>query len=1531
MKPRKLTSIISSAALICGIALAPFAYAAPTDTGVLDKLGSSADDVTIDGDGNIYVTGVTAISDSTTGGGIIETADTADMEYNLNINNSVYSAIPDGSGGVYIGGTFTSAGGSTRNRVAHFDSSGSLTSFNPNVGNGTVKSMALSDDGTVLYIGGTFTLVGGETRNRLAAVSATTGAVSAWDPDVEDGNVLAIVDVSDRIYIGGSFTTAGADDGCPARLCALDASTANDDTAANIAADVTVTDLLEDGSTLYVSGGFTTIGGTGRTALAAIDTTTDTLTAFNPTISGGAANVVSMVQDSNNIYAMGGFTTFGGSARNYIGALSKSTGLATAWAPTMGGMTSGSYVDIVMSPDEDYVFVAAHNLSSVNGTDTDELMAKINVATGALEAWDPDAQDGDDYGFAYDGNFQARGFAYLDSGSIFIPGSIDYDYETRGGGGSVDSSGNARAWDPEAATGNITDMEVFGSYVYVAGTFDTLGGENISALGRVNLTTGAVDATWDPGLDTGDSVTDLDSDGTDIYFVGNFTDVNGTTRNYIASVSIESAGLNAWNPNSNAALSKIVVDDDDEIVYVLGSSLSTIGGQSRSKIAGINISDGTATDLNLNPTGFVGDISLDEVNDVLYVAGTFTEIAGETYTPSIAKIDISTGIADTSWNPESDLGIDNATYFVVYHEGSVILAEETGGVSIRMMDPNDSSNVSTWEYALSASNAFGGFKVLDDMVVPLKATGAALQTLPIPTADFNTTSGSISEESEEITLNIDLSEAAEEDIVYTYSLGGTATGGGVDYSLDAGTFTISSGSSSATLSLSIQDDSLQEDTETVTVTIDSGVFGALGVSDLTYTFSILNDDTSSGGGGGTGTPSSSSGDDTDEDNEEEADEEEELVEELTEEETTEDEVTQTPTEEPDSEVVTDTNTEPEVTEVPAEIVTPINVPVKDPVPPIKDPVQVEEPTESETPVSPPSEEDPVVIADEDYPTSDEILEDFIQGQLGVDDQEGEEEREMDPENLDNEEEHELKCELKDEVAQLRANIVSTRDGYRNGRLEIMQSRADVLNTLRDDYRLNISQIRDQVRSKLENERNIYKDNSSALRLTYAESLTYIKENYAKEISNLKAFGASSEDIAELRSGRKTKIQEAKALFKSQIAKEKLEYQTRTAEIKAQLASAKDEAKSAYLIERESVNASYSKKLAAYQADYLVRLESYKKQVSELNSTIKSLYGGSCEIFNEDIEDEGDEDDEDGQDDEIEDVLGTDTDNEDTDDDGIDDIDEAFLTFTDPNNPDGNETTAGVTGQSSSSGSKTVKAEGSIVISGINPEGTQLSCVVEKSPSSTSAVSQYSCDEKYIQDDRGVYMLEFEPRDGDGEYTIRISDSNGIVERFNLQVNSGYRIGMPDLYDFEGYRSDSFNYVTDNQIVVKPKVGSFPTTIVDPTGCVAFGQCIVQARWNSLIFSSIILADSSAGRAVITPPKELEPGDHRVLLTTVDTETNEVSETLEVNFVVDPEIEDVEPNTKFIILTPIQWLLVILLLLLILYMIRKESTNQSKHK
>ncbi len=124
----------------------------------------------------------------------------------FNAKVKTLAASPDGSR-LYVGGSFTTVNGVTRNRIAAFDTAtGQLvTSFAPSF-NSSVNSIQVT--ASAVYVGGLFYKVGTVARAGLAAVRPSDGALLSWAP-VADGMVqaLALTPDNSRLVVGGSFAT----------------------------------------------------------------------------------------------------------------------------------------------------------------------------------------------------------------------------------------------------------------------------------------------------------------------------------------------------------------------------------------------------------------------------------------------------------------------------------------------------------------------------------------------------------------------------------------------------------------------------------------------------------------------------------------------------------------------------------------------------------------------------------------------------------------------------------------------------------------------------------------------------------------------------------------------------------------------------------------------------------------------------------------------------------------------------------------------------------------------------------------------------------------------------------------------------------------------------------------------------------------------------------------------------------------------------------------------------------------------------
>ena len=113
-----------------------------------------------------------------------------------------------------------------------------------------------------------------------------------------------------------------------------------------------------------------------------------------------------------------------------------------------------------------------------------------------------------------------------------------------------------------------------------------------------------------------------------------------------------------------------------------------------------------------------------------------------------------------------------------------------------------------------------------------------------PNIDFNITNSSGDESVSSAALTVDLSATYTQNITVDYTVTGTATGSGTDYTLTNGTLTISAGEKIGTITITdIIDDALDEENETVIVTLSNPNNAILG-TDIVYTYTINDNDNS---------------------------------------------------------------------------------------------------------------------------------------------------------------------------------------------------------------------------------------------------------------------------------------------------------------------------------------------------------------------------------------------------------------------------------------------------------------------------------------------------------------------------------------------------------------------------------------------------------------------------------------------------------------------------------------------------------------
>jgi hypothetical protein len=311
------------------------------------------------------------------------------------VNNSVSAIAIDSLNNVYIGGTFTSAGGVNANYIAKWN--GTSWSVLGSGMNGQCSAIAIDSSNNV-YAGGSFTNAGGVNANRIAKWNGTSWSALGSGLAGFTGvvcNAIAI-DSSNNVYAGGTFTNAG---GISATNIAKwngsiwsalgSGLGAGGATSCNAIA-------IDSLNNVYVGGSFTTSG----------TTTINRIAKWVPTGSGswsalgsgllGTCNAIA-IDSSNNVYAGGSFNIASGINANCIAKWNGSTwsalgsGLAGAGAvfcnaiaiDSSNNVYAGGQFTIATNPDNSIVI--SNRIAKWDGSSWSSLNSLVNGNISAVK------------------------------------------------------------------------------------------------------------------------------------------------------------------------------------------------------------------------------------------------------------------------------------------------------------------------------------------------------------------------------------------------------------------------------------------------------------------------------------------------------------------------------------------------------------------------------------------------------------------------------------------------------------------------------------------------------------------------------------------------------------------------------------------------------------------------------------------------------------------------------------------------------------------------------------------------------------------------------------------------------------------------------------------------------------------------------------------------------------------------------------------------------------------------------------------
>ena len=517
------------------------------------------------------------------------------------VTGDVYTTIPDGVGGWYLGGEFSEVDGFYRRSVAHVRADGSLDrDFNANV-DGPVYALALT--GGKLVIGGLFTSAGGVAATNLAAVDAAGLAVPGWTGRTNN-TVYSLLAAGNGIYVGGQFTNLN---GVGRRyLGRISATTGATDTvfSGQTFSVVRAMALSNDMSWLYAGGDFTSvssrfISSTSRSRLAAFTTSFGDVQTFNPA-PNATVRTLAVHPTSGVLYVGGAFTSIGGQARTAFAAVTSAGAVATLdlgiTAAHCPHDTKSVYGLPSKCPNDVYTVAISQDKLILGGQFGQVLgqarhhVAEIDLASTTVTGWNP-VPGNRVYSVTRLDDEIVIGGAFTSVGGLMRRGLALIDLET----GQADPAFQA---DVDKMVLDLVPT-ADGSAVFVAGDFKTVGGQARNKVAKVSTSTGAV-AKFKAGFNN--TVIRLALNGNQLYAAGKFTKVGTSERLHTARLDGTTGKLdatwlaNTWGPDgtlqANGMVQGLEVAPNGSMVYLAGPFTSVNGASVTGGIAVVSGASG---------------------------------------------------------------------------------------------------------------------------------------------------------------------------------------------------------------------------------------------------------------------------------------------------------------------------------------------------------------------------------------------------------------------------------------------------------------------------------------------------------------------------------------------------------------------------------------------------------------------------------------------------------------------------------------------------------------------------------------------------------------------------------------------------------------------------------------------------------------------------------------------------------------------------------------------------------------------------
>jgi hypothetical protein len=590
-----------------------------------------------------------------------------DRGWRLTIRGGGVFDLARSRGTLFLAGAFKTVGGKSRNGIAAVSASGHRLLPWRLQGGGAwfvrkkrrtpaaIFTVVLASSGRTLYLGGDFNRIGKLSRAHLAEVSVASGHATVWNPS-PNGDVSNIEPAPGRpaVYIAGNFSQIGQKH--RNALAAVDARTGKSlpfDAAASSRYEG-ISDVLATRETVYVGGGFTTLGGKSRHLVAALDPRSGAVTDWEPNVTGDDVNALAMDDSQGTLYIGGDIVDVGGQRRDRLAGIDVRTGAVTGWDPPVLG-------DVyLLSRAAGGAIFAGGKIVSVGAARRNGLASL--TPEGAITDWDPQLV----------GTVRALALSpdksRLYVGGAFAPG----DAPAQRNLAVVDlSTGSLRAFGGGTSLGVWALAQTAdGSKLDIGGAFTSVAGKRRTRLAQLDARTGDLTA-WNSGAN--DLVRSLLLTPDELYVGGDFTSAGGQQRSRIAKLDTDTGAALGWRPEADDKVWALALRDQS--LYV-GGEFRSIGGRARNALAAVDSESGQASSWDPSADSTVRSLTLSVDQGHLFAAGDFGKIGNALR--GYAEFLLPSG-ALSAWDPPEAF---DGYSMAFTSDGSALVIGGNGGVDI---------------------------------------------------------------------------------------------------------------------------------------------------------------------------------------------------------------------------------------------------------------------------------------------------------------------------------------------------------------------------------------------------------------------------------------------------------------------------------------------------------------------------------------------------------------------------------------------------------------------------------------------------------------------------------------------------------------------------------------------------------------------------------------------------------------------------------------------------------------------------------